>query len=306
MADKRWRVITDNSLPDVVKDRYFISEYGEVYDSLNDRMISIFTDDEGYYRVNLATYTSGFKSRYIHRLVKIEFDGFDPDPMKDQVDHKDCDKSHNYPSNLEWVTREENAKRGIKNNLYPQISVVISEEDVELVCRLLKEGKSYKSISDILYPKYKQDMVRIIGKIYRGENWKNISAKYRPFPKLEKEKVVPSNAILNDLMVEEICKRLQDGFGITETARYIEGKYNLSIDLENAIGFIKRGKTWRHISSKYNFYNGGITMAKEKNQELNFEESIRSYGDKIEHIDTFVEAVRRFPGKLYCSAYQKW
>ena len=46
-------------------------------------------------------------------------------------------------------------------------------------------------------------------------------------------------------------------------------------------------------------------MAKEKNQELNFEESIRSYGDKIEHIDTFVEAVRRFPGKLYCSAYQK-
>lgn len=36
-----------------------------------------------------------------------------------------------------------------------------------------------------------------------------------------------------------------------------------------------------------------------------FEESIRNYGDKIEHIDTFVEAVRRFPGKLYCSAYQK-
>lgn len=28
-----------------------------------------------------------------------------------------------------------------------------------------------------------------------------------------------------------------------------------------------------------------------------FEESIRNYGDKIEHIDTFVEAVRRFPGK---------
>ena len=28
----------------------------------------------------------------------------------------------------------------------------------------------------------------------------------------------------------------------------------------------------------------------------NFEESIKNYGNKIEHIDSFVEAVRRFPG----------
>lgn len=31
-----------------------------------------------------------------------------------------------------------------------------------------------------------------------------------------------------------------------------------------------------------------------------FEESIKNYGNKIEHIETFVEAVRRFPGK--CTA----
>lgn len=34
-----------------------------------------------------------------------------------------------------------------------------------------------------------------------------------------------------------------------------------------------------------------------------FEESIRNYGDKIEHIDTFVEAVRRFPGKPYTARH---
>jgi len=39
-----------------------------------------------------------------------------------------------------------------------------------------------------------------------------------------------------------------------------------------------------------------------ENENISFEESIRNYGDKIEHIDNFVEAVRRFPGKLYCSA----
>lgn len=31
-------------------------------------------------------------------------------------------------------------------------------------------------------------------------------------------------------------------------------------------------------------------------QSISFEESIKNYGDKIEHIETFVEAVRRFPG----------
>lgn len=34
-----------------------------------------------------------------------------------------------------------------------------------------------------------------------------------------------------------------------------------------------------------------------------FEESIKNYGNKIEHIDSFTEAIRRFPGKpMYCLA----
>lgn len=42
-------------------------------------------------------------------------------------------------------------------------------------------------------------------------------------------------------------------------------------------------------------------MAKSKAEDLNFEESIKNYANKIEHIDTFVEAVRRFPG-MYIGA----
>lgn len=40
-------------------------------------------------------------------------------------------------------------------------------------------------------------------------------------------------------------------------------------------------------------------MAKSnKPENINdFEESIKNYGNKIEHIESFVEAVRRFPGK---------
>lgn len=38
-----------------------------------------------------------------------------------------------------------------------------------------------------------------------------------------------------------------------------------------------------------------------ENENISFEESIRNYGDKIEHIDNFVDAVRRFPG-MYIGA----
>lgn len=38
-----------------------------------------------------------------------------------------------------------------------------------------------------------------------------------------------------------------------------------------------------------------------KNETIDFEESIRSYGDKIEHIETFVAAVRKLPG-MYIGA----
>lgn len=45
---------------------------------------------------------------------------------------------------------------------------------------------------------------------------------------------------------------------------------------------------------------GYLSMPKkEANDNINFEESIKNYGSKIEHIESFVEAVRRFPGKYY-------
>lgn len=39
-----------------------------------------------------------------------------------------------------------------------------------------------------------------------------------------------------------------------------------------------------------------MATKKVDNSTIDFEESIKNYGNKIEHIDSFVEAVRRFPG----------
>ena len=54
-----------------------------------------------------------------------------------------------------------------------------------------------------------------------------------------------------------------------------------------------------YINSLYNNeIRKVIILSKKTNQNeiTNFEENIKNYGNKIEHIDSFVEAVRRFPG----------
>lgn len=284
-------------MQNVDKDRYRVSDMGRVYDTQSKRYLNISIDNNGYRRVHIHT-IDGFKSIYLHRLVKIEFDGFDPHPSKIQIDHIDCDKGNNYLENLEWVDSFENTHRAINNNLYTSFDVVLTEEDVEIICQLLKQGKSYREISDLLFDKFGRDLVGIIGKIYRGERWVNISNKYMPFPPLKKDFVIPANSVLTEEIVEDICANLDSGKGIAETARIIQNKYSIKTDLENAIGFIKRGRTWTHISKKYHFMEErNMTKPKVVESLNDFEESIKNYGNKIEHIDSFVEAVRRFPGK---------
>lgn len=227
MPRERWVYVTDKSVPGIDKDRYMVSEFGRFWDSTTNYFPVITIDDEGYSRVHVfAIY--GFKTVYLHRLIKIEFDGFDPDPNKNQVDHVNCDKTCNYLNNLEWVTKEENALRAINNNLYYQFDIVIDDEDAKTICIMLKNGNSYKEINDYFQPKYNRDLVGIIGKIYRGERWKHISKDFIPFPKLKKEKVVPSNSVLNENIVREICVQLENGIGISKTAKYIF-KINLAL-----------------------------------------------------------------------------
>lgn len=66
----------------------------------------------GYLSAKLYNGTKKLYSRYVHRLVAIAFIG-DPPNEKSQVNHKDGIKTNNVVSNLEWVSRSENAKHFI-------------------------------------------------------------------------------------------------------------------------------------------------------------------------------------------------
>ena len=64
----------------------------------------------GYLRVSLQT-EHGTKKFYVHRLVALVCCPNDDPELKTVVDHRDNNRQNNLPSNLEWVTPEENYKR---------------------------------------------------------------------------------------------------------------------------------------------------------------------------------------------------
>ena len=70
-------------------------------------------DGERYLQVTLAKNNENH-ARYVHHLVAAAFLG--PRLEGAEVNHKDCDKTNNALSNLEYVSRDENIAHALANN----------------------------------------------------------------------------------------------------------------------------------------------------------------------------------------------
>ncbi|MFA7290120.1 MAG: NUMOD4 domain-containing protein [Melioribacteraceae bacterium] len=98
------------------KGLYKISNLGNVFSVRNNKELkNSFNKRNGYYYIRLYNHCKN-KALYIHRLVAIEFI-LNPKNLK-EVNHKDCNKSNNNVSNLEWVSRKQNIQHAHLNNLY--------------------------------------------------------------------------------------------------------------------------------------------------------------------------------------------
>ncbi len=85
---------------------YLIYEDGRVYSKKNDIFLKHIPNNSGYMRVGLSKI--GEKQKYfgVHRLIALHYI---PNPKGlPEVEHIDQEKTHNYLSNLKWVTRQEN------------------------------------------------------------------------------------------------------------------------------------------------------------------------------------------------------
>ena len=88
------------------EDRYQVSTWGRVFDSLRNKFVYQEETKKGYLRVNLFM-PNGYRQHHkVHRLVAQAF--IENPHNKPQVNHIDGNKQNNSVTNLEWVTNEEN------------------------------------------------------------------------------------------------------------------------------------------------------------------------------------------------------
>lgn len=152
------------------ENEYEVSNLGNV--RRKSKNIKASVSPHGYKTLSLCkngiTYT-----RIVHRLVA---QAFIPNPEnKEQVNHKDCNKTNNTLENLEWVTVGENIQHAVDNNRYREQNGEknnnnkLSEQDVLKIRELFSSGKTTYSIHKEFFPQLHQ---QTIYKITQNKLWK--------------------------------------------------------------------------------------------------------------------------------------
>lgn len=148
---------------------FYISNLGNVYRKKKGNLTKVAQRKNkfGYFRVGLSYGTkretgdcknqgkSKLFQRNVHVLVAEAFLGQKPNGY--QVDHIDNDKSHNYITNLRYVTPKENIEKAYKENLGLYLNPISGDRLPDLVKRgkileMRKQGYSYKEIANEVYP----------------------------------------------------------------------------------------------------------------------------------------------------------
>ncbi len=89
-----------------LKNKYEVSQHGRVRNVYTKHVLKPELNQKGYPRLTFRKSVVGRHNLKIHHLVAEAFLG--PRPEGTEVNHIDLDKTNNRPSNLEYVTGEQN------------------------------------------------------------------------------------------------------------------------------------------------------------------------------------------------------
>ena len=234
--------------PIVINDKstnYEISNDGLVKNVKNHTVLKTRVTIYGYSDVKIMIDNKSHRKR-VHRLVA---EAFVPNPdMKPQVNHKDGNKLNNHFTNLEWVTNAENIRHAVSTGLLINDGVnnpnnVYTEEQIHHVCKLLEDPKI--KARDISFTTGVS--LSIVNDISTRRSWVRISSQYNiPSNRIRYGELIYGNRHTKD-QIHQVCKMLEDPRAKAEDISSVTGVSS------SAVHGISLGKTWRHISSKYEF-----------------------------------------------------
>ena len=150
---------------------YEVSNYGVVksfHKNNNGVFISQHTEKCNHTNYKALTLSKDkVKTQFrVHRLVAEAF--IDNPELKEQVNHKDCVKTNNKLSNLEWVTPIENILHAVENHRQRNQNgennnmCKLTEVDVLFIRQLIDEGMTTYKIHKNYYPYLHQQTIYAI------------------------------------------------------------------------------------------------------------------------------------------------
>lgn len=148
--------------------RYMVSSEGRVA-----RILKCRITPNGY---RYACLSEKWKSKLImvHQLVATAFLGPCPGTTREiYVHHRDSDKTHNVPENLEYVTPKENTRKAFEDGLIgtreDHHSAKLTWEQVDKIREIAKDGRTQREIGEMFGVSQQTVWGILKGKTWRRE-----------------------------------------------------------------------------------------------------------------------------------------
>lgn len=181
-----WAPITDGMVKGIIENRYYISNFGNVYDYYKNKKVkSIVNPDSGYLVVNLRLKNKKGRYLYTHRLVALAF-LYDPElNYSHVVNHINGVKTDPKVDNLEFCSQRQNSIHAINTGLkYNYGHSPFTDEQVHSICNLLQDGYTCKETSINIFGD--ESNTNRINYIKCGLSYTHISNEYNFPPRVYK------------------------------------------------------------------------------------------------------------------------
>lgn len=248
--DEQWKLIEFPDLPPY----YWVSTYGRVYNERSGYIMNGHIVENGYVVVSFKNIYGKRIYYHVHRLVMLAFCPIQ-NPELYVVNHKDGVKTNNHISNLEWTTQKGNVEHAFRLGLRKcgedSSHTVFTNEQVHKVCKCMENGMNLYQLSYNVFDRAPDQQIKTLcTNIYSRKFWVEISNNYA----IENYK---RNMIFSVPQIEYICQLLSQDINMDTSdilqylsiTLYTEKEYEV---YNRAIRSIRKGKSCRNISEKYN------------------------------------------------------